>query len=406
MKTPKIAGFMQQSLTTNTLAIGPSRGNKNLHTTALHEYSHYLLRNRLDIALPLWFDEGLASFLSAIEFQTATVEIGTLPRGRMKSLSRLNRGQAERLQITNSPSAKVSLRQVLQADSVLHWSAPRLAAFYDWSWLITHYLLVGIDDKPDTLREYLATGHVALVDYLGMSYQDFHKVLNRHARKRTPSRVVERPASAGSGYTYRCLDAQARDYQLSLVTLLYNPQGATELLEPHLAANPDSIKLLVAMADAQARLDNPTAARRLLQHARELAPADVDVTVALANLATGKCLFEQHDDCPGIWRDAVALYREAVAADPARLDAVVGLGLSYLHSSRPGEAVNYLRVVYGAMPWSVQVNFYLGESYRLIGDRRAKIYLTNARNWAQNEIWRRLAEVALIRMDTPDAAFQ
>jgi len=402
MKTPKFAGFMQPSLLTNTLAIGPGRGNQDLHTTALHEYSHYLLRNRLDVSLPLWFDEGLANFLSAMKFTTTTVEIGKLPRGRMQTLSRLDRWQTERLAIT--ALSNVSLQQVLEADSVLDWSAGRLAAFYDWSWLTTHYLLFGIEDRSAALTEYLATGSVPLIKYLDTSYKDFHKILNRHASTRTPSRILRRSPGTGPSYAYHCLDDAARDYQLSLVTLLHNPKGAAELLEPHIAASPDSIKLLVAMANAQAHLDNPAQARRLLEHAREIAPGDIDAILALANLTTGECLFEQHDDCPGIWRDAVSTYRNALAVDHDRFDAAVGLGLSYLYSGRPGEAVNYLRVVYGAMPWSVPVNFYLGESYRLIGDSRARIYLSNAHNWAQNEFWRRIAEVAITRIDEPDAA--
>ena len=45
------------------------------------------------------------------------------------------------------------------------------------------------------------------------------------------------------------------------------------------------------------------------------------------------------------------------------------------------------------------MNYYLGESYRIIGDTRAWLYLQNTRNWAQNPVWRKLAELALLELD-------
>ena len=62
----RFAGFMQPALGTNRLLIGPDRNG--VLETAQHEYVHYLLRSRLDISLPIWFDEGLASLLGAVEF--------------------------------------------------------------------------------------------------------------------------------------------------------------------------------------------------------------------------------------------------------------------------------------------------------------------------------------------------
>jgi tetratricopeptide (TPR) repeat protein len=103
--------------------------------------------------------------------------------------------------------------------------------------------------------------------------------------------------------------------------------------------------------------------------------------------------------CAEKWRRAVKLFRSGIRQDPQRFDAVLGLGLSYLHSGRPGDARNYLRIAYQKAPWAPHINFYLGESYRLIGDRRAVVHLTNARNWSTQKIWRSLAEAALDELD-------
>jgi hypothetical protein len=144
LRAKKFTGFMQPSLTTNTLVIGPGQRPQDLHTTALHEYSHYLLRNRLDVSLPLWFDEGIASLLSSMKFHAETVEVGDLPRSRMAELVQTERrGGGRQLARTPSSLNAVSLRQALEAEYILDWSGERLNQFYDWSWLTTHYLLLG-----------------------------------------------------------------------------------------------------------------------------------------------------------------------------------------------------------------------------------------------------------------------
>ena len=58
-----------------------------------------------------------------------------------------------------------------------------------------------------------------------------------------------------------------------------------------------------------------------------------------------------------------------------------------------------MRVAYGRAPWAALTNYYLGESYRLIGDSRARGYLQNAYNWAETSVWRLLAQASLEALD-------
>ena len=410
LRAKKFTGFMQPSLTTNTLVIGPGQRPQDLHTTALHEYSHYLLRNRLDVSLPLWFDEGIASLLSSMKFHAETVEVGDLPRSRMAELVQTERRSGGRQLVRASSSLNaVSLRQALEAEYILDWSGERLNQFYDWSWLTTHYLLLGESggeergekDRADSLNQYLSSRGASLIEHLQTDYREFAKALQHHVRNRVAGKTLQLPAVVETSYTYRCLEAADRDYQLAMAALNRNPKGAAQLLEPHFAAQPQSVKLLVAMARIEARGDDRSRARLLSARALQLAPEDVDATITHANLLVGDCIVTHNDECRRNWREAVPLYRSAIRIDHERFDAVFGLGLSYLYSGRPGEAVNYLRVVYGKTPWSSQVNFYLGEGYRLIGDNRARIHLSNARNWANDEFWRRVAETALDQLDNP-----
>lgn len=133
-------------------------------------------------------------------------------------------------------------------------------------------------------------------------------------------------------------------------------------------------------------------------------PDNAAATILKADLTAWNCLFEITPDCLTRWQQARDLYQQALRADPTRFDGVLGLGLAYLYTGRPGEAVNYIRVAYARAPWAALVNYYLGESYRLIGDSRAYDYLLNARNWADLPVWRLLAEESLRRLDSPAAA--
>jgi predicted Zn-dependent protease len=96
----------------------------------------------------------------------------------------------------------------------------------------------------------------------------------------------------------------------------------------------------------------------------------------------------------------VPLLRAALRRDPTQQDAIFTLGLAYLYSGRAGDALNYLRIAHDRQPWTPALNFFLGETYRLIGDTRAEEYLQRARRWSPTELWRRLAEAGLELLDS------
>jgi len=405
----KFAAFMQPSLQTNRLLIGPMRGS--LTETTLHEYAHYLLRNRLDVSLPMWFDEGLASLLGEVEFDAGEAIVGRLPVDRM--LARMNSVPEE-----DTPLA--SLSRTLSATSMDGWSKRRIEAFYDWSWLVTHYLyftlLQGKDflDGEDpidgeqtpgfSLDDYLATGDLSINEYLGRSERGLLRDLERHLR-RPPA--PHRKAFAARGPeqgSFACLDDLRRDHELADAIAIQHPDMARKLLAPHLPDQAGNGELLVSLARIEQADDNQAEALSLSEQARSLAPDSASAMILVANLKVQDCLFELDEDCRARWQAATPLFRSALKQDSGRFDAVLGLGLSYLYTGRPGEAVNYLRVAYTRAPWAAVTNFYLGESYRLIGDTRSVGYLNNARNWANLEIWRALAEASLRLLRAPEGA--
>ncbi len=382
----KFVGFVQPSLTASTVVIAPQRGNRLLVETARHEYSHYLLRNRPNVNVPLWLDEGLASMLAAARFDNESVRVGAIP-ANVRELAGRNRKE------------RLPLSTVLETDYLLAWRQADIEDFYAWAWLLTHYLYRSGERERAALDAFLNDRSQPLTAYLKRSALRLERVLERHAsRYRAESEEPSAPVALGTSEPH-CLSPLERDLVIGDAIVEHNPKGALKLLEAYEEEQGSDARLLVLASRAQDELEDHAAAMALARQAEALDPGNARVLVNLADRITYDCKLRVSEECWALWREAAPLYRQALKIDRQRYDAVLGLGLSYLHSGRSGEAVNYLRVAYGRAPWAVPVNFYLGEAYRLIGDTRARLHLENARNWAQNEVWLALTEAALAELE-------
>jgi tetratricopeptide (TPR) repeat protein len=384
--TQNFAGFLQPSISSSTLAIAPHRGDRDLLETARHEYSHYLLRNRLDVSLPTWFDEGLASLLSNVVIRDDHVLLGRLPKQTMLTLTH------------DGAVLRISLKETLETDYLLDWSRVEISQFYDWSWLLTHYLMLSSSKRRESLDQFLSERAQPLTDYLSTSPIGLKRKLNRYVRQKIPTRSIARTPQPPITLEPVCLDDLQRDLVLATAVVEQQPQRALEMAEARLAEHPEDHRLLIVQSKALAHLDDQPGALAAAEKALQLAGDDPAVLVNLADRMVHDCLLMQSPDCRAAWRSALPLYRQALALNVDQFDAVFGIGLAYLHGGRAGEAVNYLKVAYGRAPWAIPVNYYLGESYRIIGDTRAWLYLQNTRNWAQNPVWRKLAELALAEL--------
>lgn len=401
----RFAGYMQPSLQTNRLLIGPVRGD--LEETTLHEYAHYLMRNRTGVSLPLWFDEGLATLLGTTRLDANSAVVGDIPVSRLES--RINRQAA-----SQTPQQK--LNRALKATDLGEWHGERINEFYDLAWLLTHYLYFNVyrDDlandaiRTSGLTDYLNERDSSLPEHLGIRPSQLPRTLEQHLRRwrrpdATPTGAVE-----SEPVQFRCLTPFERDLNLALSIHTSNPGKARSLLTPYATPGTnldthDQIALKVALARIARAEAEPEAAEVLVGEALALDPRHAEATILAADLSVQTCLFERTDECFEAWQAASSRYRAALRVDPSRYDGILGIGLAELHRGRAGDAVNYLRIAYARAPWAAVINYYLGESYRLTGDSRATTYLTNARSWAVQDIWRLLAEESL-RLAAEEAA--
>ena len=416
--TGAFAGITVPSLRAYQLLIGPDHTNSLTHT-GRHEYAHYLMRNQTEPHYPLWYEEGLASYLSAADLKRNPVPLGYLE-------PHVRRGKPL--------SPDVSFEEVVQVDSVADWPPERLTAFYEKAWLMVHFIRLGHHlDYPDlrpALTRYLAEpespqlGSARGLPLAGSSPQLGSarglplavKSNFASAFALTPSGMgelikdyVRRPhlrielvqlpndeKEAVQAPAQRCLDEAESRLELARSIVHQNPQLAAKALGRHPDGDADA-EWLTVQSQALSAVDYERA-MAVIEQALELDPSHAAAMAQLAHLKVQRCPLSSHPDCMRSWADAATLYRQVRERAPHRYDVAYGLGVAYLHTGRAEQALDHLSLAHEQMPWAAEANFYLGEAYRMLGDERAAGHLRKAHSWAIDADWRARAAVALTRL--------
>ena len=378
-------GFIQSHITRNTILLSAGRNRAELINGALHEYAHHLLRASGLRGHPLWYEEGLVSVAANVRWGADRIELRSMPSDRLESAS-------------NRQSH--ALAEVLRARRIDRWSARRVEHFYSAAWLLSRMLHFGGDGNARGLTEFLAKPERGLLEVLDVSVRNLNHQLDRYANRDAPARF-DVPITPGGDtkVSRRCLTPEETTYTIARAVTVHNPAWAESQLRALVDRHPKQLPFAVQHANALLYIGEDEQAETQLRHLLAQHPDSADAQIELANLLSLRCMIAPIGDCDAEWREASAYYRQALASQPDRIDAVYGLGVTILHTGVAGNGVNYLRAAYRRAPWDVPVNFYLGEGYRIIGDRRARDYLTNAVQWAKSDIWQRRATAALARLE-------
>ena len=393
--TSGFAGITMPSLRAYQLLIGPAQPGA-LADTGRHEYAHYLLRNQTKPHYPLWYEEGLANYLSAANLKRNPVPLGHLE-------PELRRGKAL--------SSKVSFEEVVQAHSVADWPPERLMAFYEKAWLLVHFIRLGHHlDYPDfrpALSRYLeqpersfANAFALPPSGMGELIEDYLRRPRHHIEFAQLPNSEEAAVQAPNGR--RCLNEAEGRLELARSIVHQNPRLAVRVLEhpPGGEVDPD---WLTVQSEALSTVDYERA-MAVIEEALRLSPSHAGAMAQLAHLKAQRCPLSSDPVCMRNWAEAATLYRQVWERDPRRYDVAYGLGVAYLHTGRAEQALEHLRLAYEQMPWAAEANFYLGEAYRMLGDERAAEHLRKARIWAIDPAWRARAAAALTRVH--EASFE
>ena len=413
-----MAGFARPSLDQSLLVSRPDRGRRHLVRNVYHEYTHYLIRSRAFLNLPIWYEEGLASYLSTLDVKPDGVTVvGRVPYDYLRralvdpgiSVADVV-GQRFRLgvgnhQVSNTYGVAWALVRFLHHAKAPDGSryASRLGA-----------MLNAIDrgaSSVDAMRSTLGLSPDGLKRRLRKYYESDQLPVYRFSTK-----LADKIA-----FSYRCLEPTEARYALATAAAFHHPKFAFSLFSEIVESEPGHTGALVGLS----RLVDGERAVELAERAHRLDPGDGRAKIRLAEIRLAGCRGENpstglangdpagdapsdgqpastrgRDEgaypCSRRIRDAIALYRDALGMPGQTGAAAYGLGVVSLVVQRSDDALAYLRLAHERAPWSPQISFFLGEAHRRTGDlARARQYFTKSAHWHPEPEWRERADRAL-----------
>jgi len=382
--------FTLPQLTQTRLVVAPSGERASLRKNLLHEYVHYRVRASISRLAPVWFEEGLATLLADVEFDT----MGGDKPNLAPDISVLGRWPGY------SGLKPFPLQRLFSARGVEDFSKNEAFEFYTTSHHLVRELLLANRFDPAALDGFVFEQSPTIEQLFGRSHRELNRSLRLSYERASPALMVK-PLELGQPSADIQIEEVAADEILRLLgqTLVsINPKGAQRLFDRLTSLRSSSTAGWLGRATALASQDKQIEAMRAFEQAQRLEPDAAEVYIARGLLATRDCIIRRDEQCFGAWRGAVADLRRGLFDAPDRFDAIYRLGQAHLYLGQPGEAVNYLAIAATRAPWSARVNYFLGEAYRALGDSRARTHLERAERWAGSEFFRKSAAAALAEL--------
>ena len=378
------AAYTRPDISTTNLVIGPDAKGE-LNENVFHEYVHYRLRTQAH-AYPTWYEEGLATLLSAVEWTQQGARVG-------HRIPEAFRGT----------SYTGDLKKLVAQNQLTHLSMAQLKNFYAHSTYLVQYLHFNHKRQPPgtDLTEQLH-------QYIEHRNEDFFTAINQPAKDlakavRQFQAIRDKPADlipvnvADISYGRQILAEQAVLELHAEVARMTNPRRARKLLKRLTQLSPDEPRHWVALTDVliDTKIDDLAGAKAAHQQAREIDPEHPDVLIYGAVLQTKACPLTKTLECHATWRQTTTPLRQALQKNPQHFQAILWLGIVELYTGNPGGAINYLRIAHQRAPWSAFVNYLMGECLRLLGNPRAETYLNRALAWSTDTTSTQLANASL-----------
>lgn len=329
--TRQVAGYFVASRDGTYIALDASAGDRG-QQVVYHEYMHQVLGDGVR-NVPLWLNEGLAELYSTFRVSKRRAEIGHPIPSHVETL------------VTGGPLSPLDLFDVDAASPEYHEGA-RQGRFYASAWAMTHYLMLGADDGLRRFGRYLqavdagedprrslltiygtdATGlHTGYLGHIGQGLDEFLWM------------SFDEPIRVGEDDRQR-LDRAETLYRLGDL-LGHLPSDSLGAARKHLQASieirPEHAGAWRALARVAVREGVPTAAKVAYAQAAVLTPNDpgllaefgaVVLRIAGEGMEAGSRASRTD---PGVL-EARKLFERALAVEPNELEALAGLGGTYV----------------------------------------------------------------------------
>lgn len=328
-----VGGVYVNGVTTHFMALDVARGSL-AYPVIFHEFAHLFLRNTL-AEVPVWFNEGLAGFYE-------TFELGD--GNRSATIGRANGPYVAKLRERMLPLDELL---AVTASSPLYNEGDRRSIFYAQAWALTHYLLVGNQERAKQLPVYLqalidgtdeptafATAFGATTSQIGAELSDYVRQMTFTAIRYNLSATVDELAIPRP---QPMSDADATAILAEFQYMVKRKDEARTRLAAALATTPDHPGLLRTRALFDILDERPADAIAALDPlvADPAADAATLEVAARAHLSPRPDLVAT-DDLDASQLKARDLLTRAVALEPDR--ATAHEMLARLHLRRDGNA--------------------------------------------------------------------
>ena len=344
MEKKSTGGHFQVSPFGHLLALNayPERGSAL--PVVFHEYVHEYLHSYYT-DLPLWMDEGLAEFYGTFRVSGNEAQIG-LP-------------QADELRwMREHPLIPLARLFVIDHRSPEYLKGEDRSTLYAESWLLMHYLMVGMPDggpRVGRFRTALAAGaplEKAFQDSFGMTMAELEGRLRGYLRAHVLAYLRMPLSELPAVPSIALADVPPAEAKFRLSTLLLRPSdaeasaAADQLAADALALAPDSGDATLVRAVIAGQAGRAAEARALEDRAAALGPRDPAGCFLLA-----RNFIERAGEADAAER-ARALLRQALEAHPGYAEAQAALGYAYLAAqpAQVSEAIPWLEKAVQALP--------------------------------------------------------
>ena len=344
MEKQSTGGHFQVSAFGHLLALNAYPESGSALPVVFHEYVHEYLHSYYN-DLPLWMDEGLAEFYGTFRIQGSEAQLG-LP-------------QADELGwMREHPMIPLARLFVIDHRSPEYLKGEDRSTLYAESWLLMHYLMVGMPDggpRVGRFRTALAAGtplQKAFEDSFGMTMAELEGRLRGYLRARLLSYLRMPLAELPKVPSIALADVPPAEAKFRLATLLVRAgdadaaRAADQLAADALALAPDSGDATLLRAVIAGQGGRGVEARALEDRAFALGPRDPAGCFVLARS------FMERSEEAGAAERARVLLRRALAVQPGYAEAQAALGYTYLAAqpAQASEAIIWLQKAVQTLP--------------------------------------------------------
>lgn len=401
------AAFTIPTLARTTLVVGPTVGTESIRTNLLHEYVHYRMRRDVPGGLPLWFEEGLASFLSQVKFAPVDFEPAQATGSHLYKLGLWRESEG---------APDMPIDQLLSFRDLRGVSRSKTQSFYRTAHALVRYLYLHANLDKQQLASSLVLGQPKFTEQAGFDLQAAKKSVR--SLRPNESRSVKWQSSRGfeprnapflwgqftaheQSAAFSASSMSTNDVRelLAESTLLINAPASERLYARVRKSEPTRLSATLGYVRSLRFQIKTEEAAAVLEEAESTQPDAWGLMLERSLLDTSGCIVDRRPECAQRWRDAVFNLRDVLEMQPDSFEAIYRLGLAHLYIGQPGESLGYLEIAWRRAPWSARVNYFLGENLRLIGDSRARWYLQNAARWAASDYFREASRMALEELE-------